>query len=419
MILNSDCLLAQQNFFPIGIFDTWKQYAHVNANQTNLDEISANSGFNVIQSYGYYNLVDGGTLSDVKLFLDTAYSRGFKVLLCTPFSSSDTSRPFLELGSYSAAINLIEFTKNHPALYGFYIADEPNDRSMKNGVMTKFISSDHLKLAHDTLLYHAKNNFGQTIPMFISLADGSTPDISSWSWHSYNLGTDFVINDTYINHNNSHQSSNWVKLLHKYDDLLNHNQSVQALISVEAGGTPPTHGAVRNTWDELRFQTYTAIIHGVQGVWYYGYYETYNPPQVNWKSSSAYFVDTLAPLSKQLSQIVNLLSGTRIGDLRWGDRSGYSFATSTDSIEYVIKLSGSTYLIIVANISSIQKNSAHFYLNTLPTNSATTALKQSINCAKLSENSTSPTANTFLTIVNGVLTDTFAPYSVHVYTFSN
>lgn len=159
------------------------------------------------------------------------------------------------------------------------------------------------------------------------------PDISSWSWHSYNLGTDFVINDTYINHNNSHQSSNWVKLLHKYDDLLNHNQSVQALISVEAGGTPPTHGAVRNTWDELRFQTYTAIIHGVQGVWYYGYYETYNPPQVNWKSSSAYFVDTLAPLSKQLSQIVNLLSGTRIGDLRWGDRSGYSFATSTDSIE--------------------------------------------------------------------------------------
>jgi len=416
-ILNSTCLFAQQSFFPIGLFDTWKEYAHVNPNETNLDQIHANSAFNVVQSYAYYNLFGSGTYADVKSFLDTANSYGLKVLLCTPFTHQGNSQPSFQLKSYSDANSLIDYTASHAALYGYYIADEPMDPTSPS----TFVSSYNMTLAYDSLRNHAMTN-GHKIPMTFSLNDYNV-DSQYWAWNSYNSGADFVLNDTYINHNNSAPSYNWVKILHKYDDIVNHNEAVQALINVEPNtinpGPPITYGTVRNTWNELRFQTYTAIIHGAQGVWYYGYFETYNPPQLNWTSSSLYFMDTLAPVSKQLSQNVSLLCGTKIGDCRWGIRSGYSFATSTDSIEYVIKQSGSTYMIIVANISSVQKNSVHLYLKTLPTNSSTLTLKKSTTCKQLSENSASPYDSTSFAVVNGVLTDNFAPYSVHVYRFSN
>ena len=409
-------ITAQNDFFPIGIWDVWQGYGTLQSS-TYLDEVGDSSKFNVVQSYAYYNVIDHGTYGDVDSFLSTANSYGLKVLVNIPKRPTNGSEPFFQANDYSVANALIDHIENSTStaynsstIYGYHIADEPHDSNFVGTVNTKYISPSNLETAYIALKAHTSKKF------FIAAADGNVND-TAWAWNDYNNATDILINDTYMDHNNAHPNENWVRLLHKYDDIVNHHQPVQALISVQ-----PATNNQRNSWKELRFQTYTALIHGARGIWYYSYKQTYNSNSVAPDRLSPYFRNTLAPLSEQLSGIENFLKDTTIiGSSKWGQRSEKnSFATSnSDDIEYIIKKNGSSYVIIAANISDQQRNDVKLYLRTLPVSESTLALKQATECLVLSSDSTQPTGTESLDVINGVLTDSFDSYSAKVYIFNN
>jgi hypothetical protein len=73
----------------------------------------ANKGINFVIPY-----IEGSKLEKIKIFLDAAKAAKIKVLV-------EVHRPLVEAGNVAGTREFIRTYKNHPAVYGWYLYDEP------------------------------------------------------------------------------------------------------------------------------------------------------------------------------------------------------------------------------------------------------------------------------------------------------
>ncbi len=90
-------------------------------NKKDLPQV-AEAGFNVVQSYSFQRM----TLEEIELYLSEAESLGLRVLLSIPgsYSINDNEK------SDKKIVRLVTRFADHPALYGWYLFDEPNEKKL-------------------------------------------------------------------------------------------------------------------------------------------------------------------------------------------------------------------------------------------------------------------------------------------------
>ena len=454
LVLTHAIAFAQTDFFPIGLFcvDTKIGLAQP-TDETTLDEIRGNpqlgyaSGFNVIQSYWYKSNIDHVTNGGVLKLLDQAGMYGFKVLVCIPGTlNADSNWSFdyprdgphvfqRSVPYYDDALGLVRASKKHAALYGYYLADEPNDVYTKVAIYQKAVSATNLRKAYQKL----RTTADSTHPYLISIADYSErPDLwhdnkarTSWRWNksrsvsipdpeggqafamdfNYDGSADITLNDTYVVGNNPA----WITVLHRLDDQVQTKSAVQMILSCEKDNRTKR----RNSLEELRFETYTAIIHGAKGIWYYGYSQTFDGA-VDYNNPSPYFVDVLVPLSQELDSLKNILPGATLGSFLWGERHGNAPTASDPALHLVMIAARREAIIIAANVSSHELQSVQINLQTLGVDTAASGFKQLASCVLLFDgrnDQNTASQNPERTISDGVFTDFFGPWMTHVYKF--
>ncbi len=458
--------MADPAFFPIGMDEAPScaggLCSDTSAARTTLDRIRGNpssgyvSGFNIVHSYWHQGDVTHIRAAGVRDYLDEAHAYGFKVLVnIAGYADADNNwtlsipsecphffqwaPPFCD-----SAVVLIDSIKAHPAIYGYLLADEPNDIYSTDGYFRKAISAQQLAAAYSTL----RDEADATHPYVVTMADydeerdiwGDTDSTrADWRWNNhgsitwtdtlryqpvdttyppvdttvtfstsldYTSAADIITNDTYV----LNDDAQWTAGLRQFDDLV---ASKPGHVHAELGCWRSSGGGPRNTLAQQRYQAYTAIIHGAVGVWFYGYGaaddNTYDPGVLP-SQPPAYFLDVLVPLSQELAGIQGLLAGHTLGDVLWGGRRGLTASVSDTDIHYVIKSATGEVLLIAANTSA-RPLTARVFLRTLPVSDSTALLRNAVSVEVVSENRA-------VDVAHGILTDDFAPYDVHVYRFT-
>jgi hypothetical protein len=451
---------AQTVFFPIGIFGATCNVGtpYTPATATTLDKIRGTpalgyaSGFNVVQSYWHKSTYDHVTNAGVFVFLNHAESLGLKVLVTIPGGyDSLPDWQFTAPGDkfqgrtipapgegphlfqrtppdYSEALSVARATKAHPSVYGYYIADEPTDVYSVRSFYNKAVSAQNLAKALTVLKSQADSGH----PYLIALADydenpgiwgRSHTNAMSWRWNdsgavtvteptfggrlqtelNYDRSADIILNDTFVIDNDAA----WVVRLHKFDDMIStKGRNIHAVIACVKNSR-----GLRNDYRQLRLQVYTAIIHGVAGIWFYSYSDTFDG-KVSFDAPSQYFVSTLVPLSNELAAVRHELEGVTVGQYFWGRGRGDFADVNSPGVQYILKLNGTESLLIAANASS-SNVSAEVDLSTLPSVPLTKSFRGANEARILFE-----TGRSSIRITSGVLVDRFAPWEVHVYRFA-
>jgi hypothetical protein len=164
---------------------------------------------------------------------------------------------------------------------------------------------------------------------------------------------------------------------------------------------------------DLRFQTYSAIVHGATGIWFYSYSGSYTVnPGVNYSLISDYFRDNIAPLSVELKNLSTYLLSETFATHLWNYGTGAWFPVSTNDIHYIVKYCNNEMLIIVANVNDGEKD-IYLNFNSLPINDKTKILKYAERADVLFEN-----GRTTIPVQNGVLSDHIGAFGVHIYKIS-
>ena len=140
------------------------------------------------------------------------------------------------------------------------------------------------------------------------------------------------------------------------------------------------------TYNESRFMAYNAIVHGANGILYWGWGYTPQPSE---------FMDNLYKVTSELSKMQNILSSKTISmNIK---KSYHELGNSVDTgVETILKKAEGNYYLISVNSD---KNRVKVTLEGLQNYSGATVLKE----------------NRSLQIENGNLTDTFEPFDVHIY----
>jgi len=140
------------------------------------------------------------------------------------------------------------------------------------------------------------------------------------------------------------------------------------------------------TYEESRFMAYNAIVHGANGILYWGWGYTPQPSE---------FMDNLYRVTSELSNMQNILSAkTSSMDIK---KIYHELGNSVDAgVETILKKTDGEYYLIAVNSD---KNIVKVTLEGLQNYSNVTVLTEDRN----------------LSIENGNLTDTFEPFDVHIY----
>ena len=140
------------------------------------------------------------------------------------------------------------------------------------------------------------------------------------------------------------------------------------------------------TYEESRFMAYNAIVHGANGILYWGWGYTPQP---------SVFMDNLFRVTSELSEMQNILSAKNISiNIK---KTYHELGNSVDTgVETILKKAGEEYYLISVNSD---KNVVKVTLEGLQNYSKVKVLTEDRN----------------LQIENGNLTDTFEPFDVHIY----
>lgn len=140
------------------------------------------------------------------------------------------------------------------------------------------------------------------------------------------------------------------------------------------------------TYRESRFMAFNAIVHGVNGIIYWGTNYTPQPSQ---------FMDDLNKITKELASIQDILASKKIN--RNIKITYHEMGHSIDAgIEMILKKSNNKFYLITTNSD---KN---------PVKSTFSGLADFTNAKVLSE-------NRGLVLQDGKLTDSYKPFDVHIY----
>ncbi len=249
LLLASTAAFAAGNKFPISMWQASPR--HDDATYKEMVE----AGFNVVFDY---------TTGDQLAVLDMCQKYGIKCQVCNiPALAKDPSDPEFEKN----LDDIIAQYKDHPALWGYHICDEPLfDSYARIGAVTKYLKKKDPKHPAFTNLLPNYGSFlfgGRTFDDYVrTFIKEVEPDIMSYDHYSLMVDGNDRFNSTYDN------LEVFRKACRDYNVPFN---SIVLSIPHEAG----TNRAVgyRNPNEaELRWQVYTALAYGAKGILYFCYH---------------------------------------------------------------------------------------------------------------------------------------------------
>lgn len=305
-------------------------------------------------------------------YLNAAQNVGIKVFM------SVSSAPLTD----SQITGLVNLVKNHPAIAGYYIADEPE---LGHGTPADIQRIYDLVKAADPNPAH---------PAMIAFCTIS----QSGSYMPY---LDMVGEDYYPAGTNSALGSFGGQIPGSYDawkDMLQNaatygkSSSVAIVQGIDLDGSGNPGGYRDLTDGEYRYHVFSAVVQGVKNILFWADFSDWASPTM------------IAHGNKMMSQVQAIGAEMNNGTSNSGLAAVSQSATN---LAYRYGVNGTSGVILAVNIAN--RNGGGSTLSnvsfTLPSDVRPTSV------TVLDENRTIP-------VSNGVFTDTFTPFGVHVYKFT-
>ncbi len=298
-------------------------------------------------------------------YLNAAQKYGMK-LFFAPGNSPAADDNTLAIYENRVASLLVREVKEHPALLGYFLVDEPYWRGIPSSALVesykilKFIDPHH--------------------PVWINAAPRGSVEVHA----EYSLAADIYGVDVYpIPQPSSHSglddkgmSSIGKYVLRMQESCGAHKPIIMALQGFAWGEGKPGRKAVYPTFDELRFMTYDAITAGGTGVSYWG---------TQGVLKADFYRDVLYPITRELRQISGILTAEERAAVR----------SSIPEVRIFARKVGGKVYVIAANTSD-----------------------KPVQCRITGFNGGKVTVvneNREKSVSGGTLTDDFAAYGVHIY----
>ena len=332
------------------------------------------SGANFVMPYG-----GAGSPDDVRRYLDAAQRFGIKVLIDMHAHPSEWEPPTLE--EYQREVHA---NKDHPALYGWYVADEPEAYADTEGL-------GYLQPVYDTFKAEDPNH-----P--VAVIHNETPD-ANWISVYDTLMIDYYPGWTKYDP----KEFNWMvrKSYPIWRDgiAFAKQHGKQGFIAVALGFGQDENGQPRNgtrdlTYKEYRFHVLSAVVSGASGVLFY---------KQEWADAN---VQQL--VGKLITQIRSI--GAEMNNGTTNDPQ-IRVSENSDRLVYRYGVNQQRHVILAVNIAGYNANDSKPGPKLIDVRFKVPTGIQSVTV--LDENRTLPVDAT------GTFVDSFEPFAVHAYAFSD
>lgn len=329
-----------------------------------------------------------GTVSSYKTYLDKAQSLGIKVIVS--LTGSSIGVPGITSSQTVTAVNAL---KNHPALYAWYIGDEPE---MNAGSRTEA----HTKLASNPGYYNIIKQADPSHPIMISF-DRVAHDSEAllfydvldlvgthaYPFNNYGDQREFVWYGGY--ETNREPYDDWKKDL----DIVKARGKIGFVATAQGIGNKSDYR--EPTLNELRYQVFTAIVLGADKVMFW---------MDTWAGSN--LKDKVAQIIGQVQTVGVEMNKGITNDPKIGVNE-----TSRDRLVYRYGVNGNNHAILAVNIANRHTNNG--------IGETLTNIKFTLPSSLTSNNINVVGENRTIPVINGTFMDTFTKYAVHIYKFQS
>jgi len=348
--------IRDTSFFPIGLYSVVPEA---------FPEVRA-AGFNCVLNYRLART----QYAQSEIFLDRAHDEGLKVLV--GIHQDSLRRLDLEAVREHAARFM-----DHPALLSWYLADEPALQKLPARPLVQ--------------AYELLRSLDPRHPVSLVMA---VPERFS----AYAPATDVMMVDPYpIGRRRSRPLTMVSDYVDRAAEAVRGEKPVWAVIQAFGYQNARNRGWGKRepTFAEKRCMTYLAIVHGARGVLYYCYrgsqYDIMDSPE-HWTGLKR----LVGELHELTSVLVSVDSEEKL-DMRVTGPLGRTDADEMPPVHYLLKEQGETRTLIAVN----------------PADRAVNVTFRGLTAAHLSLNVLFE--NRTVAARNGMFSDRFAPYAVHIY----
>ena len=315
---------------------------------------------------------NGAWLPDkIGAYLDEAHRQGIKVLVDLRVES--------KLLSEQEFRQIIRTHKNHPALYGWYISDEPEYQRTSVDLLSRYYNyCKQEDPIHPVALVHSKSPNPKYVNYYDLLMVDYYPGWTLYDPNEFN----WMVRDSYRIWRDGVQFAKQYKKIGFV--------AVGLGFGANENGTP-NNGTRDLTYAEYRYHVFTAIVQGVDGFLFWW---------DQWTNSR------IKPIIQQMiSQVQSIVVEMKNGIT---NDSQISVNQSSNKVVYRHGANGNQHIILAVNIAGYNVSNSGEKLTgvrfTLPSGIQTSQVEV------LNENRTLP-------VINGVFTDNFDRFEVHAYRF--
>jgi hypothetical protein len=326
--------------------------------------------------------VDTDQMDSTLNFLDQAQQSGIKMIV----GLEGGATPTMSISSFTTVVNTL---KNHPALYGWYIGDEPeltDDQSL--------LQSRHNLFANSPGYYSLLKSLDPSHPAMISF--NQPYNESQWTNQSvfYDV-TDIIGIHSYPFWTGAEFGTEEGRSVYDvWQRGLTNSKNLGKDFIATMQGFGDGHGYPYRTptVNELRYQVFTAMVQGVDKILF-------------WIDSWGRESNMTKMIKNQIAQIQDIVPEMNYGITN--DSRIKVSVTDKNKLVYRYGIYGNRNVILAVNIANRRSPTGQVLSNvqfTLP-------LGVSVNSVNvMGENRTIP-------VNDGVFTDTFQRFTVHVYEF--
>ena len=319
---NKIAIYKGKKYFPFGWYES---HPPSRAGYEERIKRMAEGGFNCLINYS----IQQGSLDEIRKYLDALHANGMTTLFGLSSSYDKGKKPedvqkVLRLTPYKtyeeAAKGFAEAFKDHPALLGWYIADEQREdwATILRARYKLLTDIQPLRIA-----LHV-NNSPHRFDVFYDTADVMSPDTYPIPKQSVSVVSDFVDVSCAAGREARPvwavlQAFNWAYWCHKSGKKWSWPNPAR----------PPTY-------DECRVMTYLALIHGARGILYYSYYDVVRKgyTEMPWEE--------LTRISKEINALIPVLVEA--------DAPKSDLVVSPDGVfDHLVKLKDGKRTYLVAN----------------------------------------------------------------------
>jgi hypothetical protein len=250
------------------------------------------------------------TSANPRGYLDAAQAAGVRVLLEIP-------RPLVKSVDTAAVARFVSGSAMHPALLGWYLADEPQSNN----------DLGPLSAANATKLYRTIKLQDPFHPVAIAFGAGTT-------WPEYAEAMDVAMYDDYPCHFDSVEFGRlrgWTDRLDKATEQARDQDGFFPIVQAFGGTEEPVLQQRAPTLAEERYMVYSDVVAGANGIFFWTHY----------RADPGWIQNVFVPVSRELTALRPLLAAGQTAGLIAPDRPDVRTAAYRD------KVSGATYLIVV------------------------------------------------------------------------